>query len=74
MTRIRSVRARAVLVPMPEPHQTASGTITESPLVLTDLTTDDGANGQSMIFTYTAVALAPTAQLVKQIGEALARR
>jgi mandelate racemase len=71
MTRIRSVRARAVLVPMPEPHQTASGTISESPLVLTDLATDDGATGQSMIFTYTAVALAPTAQLVKQIGEAL---
>jgi hypothetical protein len=34
MTRIRSVRARPVIVPIPEPHQTASGTITESPLVL----------------------------------------
>jgi mandelate racemase len=71
MTRIRSVRARPVIVPMPEPHQTASGTITESPLVLTDVTTDDGPAGQSIVFTYTAAALAPTAQLVRQIGESL---
>ena len=71
MNRIRAVRARPVIVPLPEAHQTASGTITESPLVLTDLTTDEGAVGHSIVFTYTAVALAPTAQLVRQIGESL---
>ena len=35
--RIRELRVRAVRVPMTEPHRTASGVITESPLVLTDL-------------------------------------
>jgi mandelate racemase len=39
--KIRDLRVRAVRVPMEQPHQTASGTISESPLVLTDVTTDD---------------------------------
>lgn len=34
---IRGLRVRAVDVPMRHPHRTASGTITSSPLVLTDL-------------------------------------
>ena len=32
---IRELRVRAVRVPMPEPHRTASGVVAESPLVLT---------------------------------------
>ncbi|TMH26899.1 MAG: mandelate racemase, partial [Betaproteobacteria bacterium] len=40
--RIRELRVRAVRVPMVEPHRTASGTITESPLVLTDVLTEEG--------------------------------
>ncbi len=39
---IKEVRVRAVRVPMTEPHQTASGVIKESPLVLTDVITDTG--------------------------------
>ena len=34
---IRELRVRAVRIPMAEPHRTASGVITESPLVLTDV-------------------------------------
>ena len=34
---VRELRARAVRVPMPEPHRTASGVIAESPLVLVDV-------------------------------------
>ena len=52
-------------VPLEEPHQTASGVITESPLVLTDLRSDAGVTGHSMIFTYTAAALKPTADLIR---------
>ena len=48
---IKSLRVRAVLVPMIEPHKTASGTITESPLVLTDIITDEGITGHSIVFT-----------------------
>ena len=74
---IQSISVRAVRVPMTEPHRTASGVITESPLVLTDVVTDTGSRGRSMIFTYTAAALKPTAELIRNLeplvkGEALA--
>jgi mandelate racemase len=62
---------------MEQPHRTASGTISELPLVLTDIVTDDGTIGHSMIFTYTVAALKPTADLIKNLesfvkGEVLA--
>lgn len=74
---IQEFRVRAVRVPMTEPHQTASGVITESPLVLTDVITDTGISGHSMVFTYTPAALKPTAELIQNCealvkGEALA--
>ena len=77
MPRIKQLKVRAVRVPMPDPHQTASGTVSESPLVLTDLVTDAGTVGHSIVFTYTTVALEPTARLVQSmeslvVGEPLA--
>jgi mandelate racemase len=74
---IRQLNVRAVRVPMREPHRTASGVITESPLVLTDVITDAGVTGHSIVFTYTAAALQPTAGLIRNMaqlveGEALA--
>jgi mandelate racemase len=63
--KIQSLRVRAVSVPMSEPHRTASGTITESPLVLTDILTDEGVSGHSYVFCYSALALKPTASLIK---------
>ena len=62
---IQGFRVRAVRVPMTEPHRTASGVITESPLVLTDVTTDIGITGHSIVFTYTPAALKPTAELIQ---------
>jgi mandelate racemase len=61
---IQEFKVRAVRVPMTEPHRTASGVITESPLVLTDVITDTGIRGHSMVFTYTPAALKPTAELI----------
>jgi len=74
---IRSLTVRAVRVPMTEPHRTASGIITESPLVLTDVVTDAGVEGHSITFTYTPAALRPTADLIRNLeplisGDALA--
>ena len=63
--RIQSLRVRSVRVPMQHPHQTASGTVSESPLVLTDATIDDGTVGHSMVFTYTPAALKPVAELLR---------
>jgi len=64
---------------MLEPHATASGAITESPLVLTDVITNAGIVGHSIVFTYTLAALEPTAGLVRSLeallkGERLAPR
>lgn len=64
---VRSFRVRAVRVPMTEPHQTASGVIAESPLVLTDVVTDSGVRGRSIVFTYTPAALEPTAALIRNM-------
>jgi mandelate racemase len=74
---IRELRVRAVRVPMPEPHRTASGVITESPLVLIDAITEQGVAGHAIVFTYTTAALRPTADLIANIepllkGEPLA--
>ena len=66
---IKAVRVRAVRVPMRDPHQTASGTVSESPLVLTDITTDAGIVGHSIVFTYTSAALKPTAQLIDNLAD-----
>jgi mandelate racemase len=77
MTRMSTPRidrfdVRAVLLPMREPHRTASGVITESPLVLTDVVLDDGTVGHSLVFTYAHAALRPTAELVRNL-EALVK-
>src|SRR5829696_6008697 len=66
-TTIKGLSVRALRVPMTEPHRTASGIITESPLVLTDVTTDDGTVGYSVVFTYTTAALKPTARLIQNL-------
>ena len=74
---IHSLRVRVVRVPMQHPHQTASGAVSESPLVLTDVKMDNGVVGHSVVFTYTPAALKPTAELIQNIetlvkGESLA--
>jgi mandelate racemase len=68
---------RAVRVPMAEPHQTASGAVAESPLVLTDAVFDDGTVGHGLVFTYAPAALKPVADLIRNLeplveGEPLA--
>ena len=41
----------------------------ESPLVLTDVSSDDGVVGHSVVFTYTTAALKPTAELIRNLEE-----
>jgi mandelate racemase len=77
LPRVRGLRVRTVRVPMQPPHRTATGVITESPLVLTDVITDTGVVGHGLVFTYTAAALEPLGQLIQNIeplvaGEPLA--
>ncbi len=64
---IQGFRVRAIRVPMTEPHRTSSGVVAESPLVLTDVITDAGISGHSMVFTYLPAALKPIAELIRNI-------
>jgi mandelate racemase len=72
MPKIRGLTVRALRVPMAQPHQTAGGTVAESPLVLTDVLTDGGAVGHSVVFTYTPAALKPTADLIANLEPLIA--
>lgn len=66
--KIRELRVRTVCVPMQQPHRTASGVVSESPLVLTDVVTEDGTIGHSITFTYTRAALKSTADFLINLG------
>jgi mandelate racemase len=61
---VRALRARGAKVAMAMPHRTASGVVTESPLVLVDIETTQGVRGHAVVFTYTAAALQPLVDLV----------
>jgi mandelate racemase len=74
--KITELQVRCLDVPMP-PHRTAAGVVSSSPLVLLTVATDDGWQGHSMTFTYTAAALKPTADFLRNleplvVGQALA--
>jgi mandelate racemase len=74
---IRGLHVRPVNVPMARPLVTSGGTVASAPLVLVDLQTEEGVVGRAYVFCYTALALAPTARLLKALevlvkGEAVA--
>jgi len=68
---VRSLNARAVLVPLERPVRTAVGTIPAAPLVLIDILTEEGITGRAYVFGYTPVTLAPLARFVDNIAETL---
>ena len=66
--RIRSATARAVDVPISRPVKNAFGVIRSAPLVLIDVTTDQGITGRSYIFGYAKLTLKPLVALIGEIG------
>ena len=68
---IRDVTARAVVSPISRPVRTAVGTIPAGPLVLLDVTTEEGVTGRAYIFGYTPTALVPLVALVEQLAPGL---
>ncbi|MBI2305855.1 MAG: mandelate racemase [Rhodocyclales bacterium] len=68
---IERLSVRTVRVPLPQAHQTAGGTVTESPLILTDIHCDDGSVGHSIVFAYNAFALKPIADLLRNLDSLL---
>src|SRR5438309_98027 len=71
---IRSVKARALVVPLARPVKNAFGVIDVGPLVLIDVETDQGVTGRSYIFAYTRMTLKPLVHLIEEIGRELIGR
>ena len=68
MSTIRSLRARAVFVPMTRPLHTSTGAIDKVPLVLIDLSTSSGAIGRSYLFCVTPLALKSQVALLEDMA------
>jgi mandelate racemase len=69
MPKIEGLRVRAVRVPITPPHRTASGVVSDSPLILTDVFINNSVVGHSLVFTYTPAALGPTAALIGNLED-----
>jgi len=68
---IKNIRARAVVVPLKRPPQSASGAIGDAALVLIDLETQEGITGSSYLFAFQKPMLKPTVQMIEAVGEIL---
>src|SRR5215213_11708407 len=69
---VRGLNIRSVRVPLSRPHLTAGGTVSEAPLVLVDLLTEEGVTGAAYVFCYTPLALEPVARLVANLEAVIA--
>ena len=67
--KLRSVRARPVLVPFRRPLMSASGGMRTAALVLVDLETDAGVTGRSYLFGFHAWALRPIVGAIEGLFE-----
>jgi mandelate racemase len=67
LPKIRDIRARAVIAPIPRPLRTASGSIEAAPLILLDVHTSDGMTGRAYLFGYTPATLKPLLALVDEL-------
>jgi mandelate racemase len=68
---ITSVKARAVVTAMARPIKNAFGVIDVAPLLLIDVTTDQGITGRSYLFAYSKLTLKAFVHLVEEIGRDL---
>ena len=68
---IRSVKARAIVVPLKRLLKNAFGVFEAAPLVLIDVATDQGVTGRSYIFAYSKMTLRPLVHLIEEIGRDL---
>jgi mandelate racemase len=66
---IRALQTRAVAAPLARPLRTASGTIPESPLLLLDVTSEQGPVGRAYIFAYTTLTLRALKSFLDDLAE-----
>lgn len=65
---IKNVRARAALVPLKRPPQSASGSIPEAALVLVDIETGEGLTGHSYLFAFSKAMLKPLVETLEAVA------
>jgi mandelate racemase len=58
-----------VIVPMKRPLRTSTGAVTQAPLLLIDLRTEEGVTGRSYLFGVQSFTLKPLRDLVQALGE-----
>lgn len=59
---------------MPEPHRTASGVVSESPLLLIDAFVEGGITGHGLLFTYSPAALYPAGDFLMNLEPLVVRK
>lgn len=67
--RVSDVLVRPVIVPMKRQLRTSSGAVTQAPLLLIDLHTEEGVTGRSYLFGYQPFSLKPLRDLVCSLAE-----
>lgn len=72
--KVREIRARAVVLPLERPIVARIATITEWPLILIDLHTEEGIVGRSYLEPYTPKTMAYLVRAVVDLGHHLAGR
>ncbi|MCK6452301.1 MAG: mandelate racemase [Alphaproteobacteria bacterium] len=65
--RVRGLRARAVMAPLRRRLATATGGVTQAPLVLLDLETEEGLTGVGYVFLPHAAAMKPLVVLLEEM-------
>jgi mandelate racemase len=71
---IKSVRARPVVIKLRRPIKIRIATITDWPLVLVDLLTEQGVTGRSYVGPYAAKSMRYLVPMLEDLGEALKGR
>jgi mandelate racemase len=64
---IRGLQVRAVDAPLANPIRTAVGEVPSAPLVLIDISTEEGVTGRSYLFAYTPVTLRSLVHLMRDL-------
>jgi mandelate racemase len=70
--KVRDVQTHPVVAPLATPVVTASGALTEAPLLLIDIRTEEGLTGRAYLLAYQRFALKPLDALVREFGAMIA--
>lgn len=68
---VHSIQSVGVLVPMARPLGTSAQALTQAPLMLIDLLTEEGVTGRSYLFCYTPSAVKATSHILDDMSQRL---